>query len=149
MAAGVEKSAILGQLPRASLAPEPPMGVAEAVTGPASQLTVASGLTPLLPCLPFQKKERKRETERKKEKLLSRVRLFATPWTVAHQAPLSMEFSRQEYWSGLPFPSPGDFPNPGIKSRSPALLADSLSRLQAKSLPSLSMGFSIREYWSR
>ena len=50
----------------------------------------------------------------------------ATPWTVAHQAPLSMEFSRQEYWSGLPFPSPGDLPDPGIKSRSPALQADSL-----------------------
>ena len=40
---------------------------------------------------------------------------FATPWTVAHQAPLSMGFSRQEYWSGLPFPSPGDLPNPGIE----------------------------------
>ena len=54
-------------------------------------------------------------------KLLSRVQLFATPWTVAHQAPLSMEFSRQEYWSGLPFPSPGDLPDPGIEPRSPAL----------------------------
>ena len=52
-------------------------------------------------------------------KSLSRVRLFATPWTVAHQAPLSMGFSRQEYWSGLPFPSPGDLPNPEIKPRSP------------------------------
>ena len=50
---------------------------------------------------------------------LSRVRLFATPWTVAHQAPLSMGFSRQEYWSGLPFPSPGDLPSPGIELRSP------------------------------
>ena len=48
-------------------------------------------------------------------KLLSRVRLFVTPWTVAHQAPPSMEFSRQEYWSGLPFPSLGNLPNPGIK----------------------------------
>ena len=48
-----------------------------------------------------------------------------TPWTVAHQVPLSMEFFRQKYWSGLLKPSPGDFPNPGIKSRSPALLADS------------------------
>ena len=47
----------------------------------------------------------------------------ATPWTVAHQAPPSMEFSRQEYWSGLPFPSPGDLPNPGIEPRSPALQA--------------------------
>ena len=48
------------------------------------------------------------------------------PWTVAYQAPLSMEFSRQEYWSGLPFPSPGDLPDPGIEPRSPALQADSL-----------------------
>ena len=47
--------------------------------------------------------------------------ILATPWTVAHQAPLSMGFSRQEYWSGLPFPSPGDLPNPGIKPVSPAL----------------------------
>ena len=61
-----------------------------------------------------------------KVKLLSHVRLFATPWTVAHQAPSSMEFSRQEYWSGLPFLSPGDFPNPGIKPRSPALRAYAL-----------------------
>ena len=51
---------------------------------------------------------------------------FATPCTVAHQASLSMGFSRQEYWSGLPFPSPGDLPDPGIKPRSPALEADSL-----------------------
>ena len=60
-------------------------------------------------------------------KSLSRVWLFATPWTVAHQAPPSMGFSRQEYWSGLPFPSPGDLPNPGIKPRSPALQADALT----------------------
>ena len=51
---------------------------------------------------------------KEKMKSLSRVWLFATPWTVAHQAPLSMGFSRQEYWSGLPFPSPGDLPAPGI-----------------------------------
>ena len=51
---------------------------------------------------------------------------LGTPWTVAHQAPLSMGFSRQEYWSGLPFPSPGDLPNPGIEPRSPALQADYL-----------------------
>ena len=56
-----------------------------------------------------------------KVKLLSRVRLFATPWTVAYQASLSMGFSRQEYWSGLPFPAPGDLPNPGIEPGSPAL----------------------------
>ena len=60
-------------------------------------------------------------------KLLSRVRFFATLWTVARQAPLSMGFSRQEYWSGLPFPSPGDLPNPGIEPGSPALQADALS----------------------
>ena len=51
----------------------------------------------------------------------SRVRLFATPWTAAHQAPLSMELSRQEYWSGLPFPPPEDLPDPGINPASPAL----------------------------
>ena len=61
-----------------------------------------------------------------KVKSLSRVRLFATPWTVAYQAPLSMGFSRQEYWSGLPFPSPGHLPNPGIELGSPALQADTL-----------------------
>ena len=60
-------------------------------------------------------------------KSLSRVQLFATPWTVDCQAPLSMGFSRQEYWSGLPFPSPGDLPDPGIKPGSPALQADALS----------------------
>ena len=60
-------------------------------------------------------------------KSLSRVQLFATPWTVAHQAPLSMGFSRQEYWSGLPFPSQGDLPDPGIEPRSPALQADALT----------------------
>ena len=60
-------------------------------------------------------------------KSFSRVRLFAIPWTVAHQAPLSMGFSRREYWSGLPFPSPGDLPNPGIEPRSPALQADALT----------------------
>ena len=54
-------------------------------------------------------------------RLLSRVRCFATPWTVAYQALLSVGFSRQEYWSGLPFPSPGDLPDPGIEPRSPAL----------------------------
>ena len=57
---------------------------------------------------------------------LSRVRLFATLWTGAHQAPMSVRFSRQEQWSGLPFPSPGDLPHPGIKPGSPALQADSL-----------------------
>ena len=59
-------------------------------------------------------------------KLLSRVRLFVTPWTVAYQTPLFMEFSRQEYWSGLPFPSPGDLPDSGIEPGSPTLQADAL-----------------------
>ena len=60
-------------------------------------------------------------------KSLSYVRLFVTPWTVAYQAPLSMGFSRHEYWSGLPFPSSGALPNPGIEPRSPALQADVLT----------------------
>ena len=54
------------------------------------------------------------------------ARLFVILWTVALQAPLSMEFSRQEYWSGLPFPSPGDLPDPGAEPESPTLQADSL-----------------------
>ena len=60
-------------------------------------------------------------------KSLSHVRLFATPGTVAYQASPSMGFSREEYWSGLPFPSPGDLPDPGIEPRSPALEADALT----------------------
>ena len=64
--------------------------------------------------------------KRKKVKLLSRVQLFGTPWTVAHQAPLSMGFSKQRYWSGLPFPSPGNLPNPRNEPGSPALPVDSL-----------------------
>ena len=66
-----------------------------------------------------------------KVKLLSRVQLFATQlfatlWTVAYQAPPSVGFSRQEYWSGLPFPFPGDLPDPGIEPGYPALQADTL-----------------------
>ena len=65
---------------------------------------------------------------------VSRVRLFATPRTVARQAPLSAGFSSQEYWSGLPVPSPEDLPDPGIEPRSPALQAYSLlSELQERS----------------
>ena len=59
-----------------------------------------------------------------KTKSLSRVRLLATLWTVAHQAPVSMGFSRQEYWSGLSFPSPGDLPSSGIEPGFSALQAD-------------------------
>ena len=73
-----------------------------------------------------------------KVKSLSHVRLFAIPWTVVYQASLSMGFSRQEYWSGLPFPSPGDLPDPGIKPRSPAL--------QAGALPSEPLG-STHKIW--
>ena len=62
----------------------------------------------------------------KEVKSLSRVRLFATQWTIAYQAPPSMGFSRQEYWNGLPFPSPGDLHDPGVEPRSPALQADTL-----------------------
>ena len=102
-------------------------------------------------------------------KSLSRVRHFATPWTVAYQAPPSMGFSRQEYQSGLPFPSPGDLPDPGIKPGPPTLGAcslscwttrekgkvKSLSRVQLFATPwtvayqaPLSMGFSRQEYQS-
>ena len=66
------------------------------------------------------------EMQVEKVNSLSRVRLFAAPWTVAYQAPLSVGFSRQYYWSGLPFPSPGDLPKPGIEPRSPTLMTDSL-----------------------
>ena len=55
--------------------------------------------------------------------MLSRVQLFVTPWTVAYQTPLSMEFSRQEHWSELPFPSPGDLPDPGTEPTSPVSFA--------------------------
>ena len=61
------------------------------------------------------------KTKKVKVESLSRVQLFGTPWTVAYQVPPSIRFSRQEYWSGLPFPSPGYLPNPGIEPTSPAL----------------------------
>ena len=67
--------------------------------------------------------------------VLSHVRLFIILWTVARQAPLSMEFSGQEYWSGLPFPSPGDLPDPGIEPATPVSPA-----LQANSLPAEPLG---------
>ena len=69
--------------------------------------------------------------------MLSRVRLFATPWTVSYQAPLSMGFSGQEYWSGLPFPFPGDLPDPGIKPGFPTLEADALTSEYVYVSPSL------------
>ena len=88
-------------------------------------------------CIPYMKV---------KVKSLSRVRLFATPWAVAYQASPSMGFSRQEYWSGLPFPSPGDLPHPGIEPRSLALQADALpSELPGKPPPHSLHNFYIRK----
>ena len=69
------------------------------------------------------------------------VRVFAAPWTAARQAPLSMGLSRQEYWSGLPFLSPGDLPDLGIEPRSPALQTDSLP-LRHEGNPKTSPGIS-------
>ena len=66
------------------------------------------------------------EVKRSEVKTFSRVRLFVTAWTGAYQAPPSMGFSRQECWSGFPFPSPGDLPDPGIEPGSPTLQADAL-----------------------
>ena len=63
----------------------------------------------------------RKRTNKNKMKSLRRVQLFVTLWTVAYQAPPSMGFSRQEYWSGLPFPSPGDLPDSGTKPGSPSL----------------------------
>ena len=81
-----------------------------------------------------------------KVKLLSRVRLFGTPWTLAYQAPPSMEFSRQEYWSGLQFPSPWYLPDPGVEPRSPALQADALpSELPGK--PQINLGRDQLHLW--
>ena len=71
-------------------------------------------------------KEWRNNSRKNDVKLLSRVRLFGIPWTVAYQAPPSMGFSRQEYWSGLPFPSAGDLPDPGFEPGSPVLQADAL-----------------------
>ena len=73
-------------------------------------------------------------------KSLSRIRLFGSPWTVAYQAPPSMGFSRQEYWSGLPFPSPGDLPDPGIEPGPPALQADAFTISANTEVPSPGRG---------
>ena len=80
----------------------------------------------VLGMLPLCVSRVKCKVKKVKVRSLSHVQLFVTPWTVAYQAPLSMGFSSQEYWSGLPFPPPGDRPNPGIEPRSPALQADAL-----------------------
>ena len=79
-------------------------------------------------------------------KSLSRVQLFVTPWTVAYQAPLFMGFSGREYWSGMPFPSPGDLSNPGIEPESPTLQADILpTEIQGKLI--FSMATFKRQSW--
>ena len=77
--------------------------------------------------------------------VLSRFRFFATLWTVARQAPLSMEFSRQGYCSGLPFPSPGDLPNPRIEPGSPALQADALPSKLLGEPSSLCVSFMLKQ----
>ena len=81
------------------------------------------------------------KVKKKKCQSLSCIWIFATPWTIASQAPLSMEFSRQEYWSGLPFPSPGDLPHPGIELRSPALQMDSLPSVSSSMVNFISIYF--------
>ena len=81
-----------------------------------------------------------------KVKLLSRVRLLATPWIAAYQAPLSMGFSRQEYWNGLPFSSPGDVPNPGIEPGPPALQADTFPSELSKDSAKVLTPFHIKGY---
>ena len=96
--------------------------------GRRSNLILAWGTDSTLP--------RIRKKWKMKVKSFSRVWLFETPWTVAYQAPLSMEFSRQEYWTGLPISSPGDLPNPGIEPRSPTLQADTLPSLPLGKSPS-------------
>ena len=88
---------------------------------PALQADALTSEPPRKPLFPYQIRS---------DQSLSRVWLFVTPWTEAHQAPLFMEFSRREYCSGLPLPPPGDLPNPGIKLTSPAAPA-----LQVESLP--------------
>ena len=76
--------------------------------------------------------------------MLRCVQIFETPWTVAHQAPLSMKFSRQEYQRGLPFPPPGDLPHPGIKPSFSALQADSLPLSHQRSPASMLAGRGVR-----
>ena len=86
-------------------------------------------------------------TKQSEWKSLSHVWLFATPWTVAYQVPPSMGFSRQEYWSGLPFPSPGDLTDPGIKPGSPAFQADALTS-EPPGKPSKESKFAHPSFWS-
>ena len=89
------------------------------------------------------------EVRKVKVKSFSPVRLFETLWTIAYQAPPSMGFSRQEYWSGLPFPSPGDLPDPGIKPRCPAFQADaSTSKSPGKSERERQVSHDVTHMWN-
>ena len=111
------------------------------------ELTALAGgfFTPVSPAMPIG-------SVWKEKKSLSRVPLFATPSTVAHQAPPSMEFSRQEYWGGLPFPSPGDLPDLGIEPRSPALQAHAFTVWATREVYTtylISGGGKIHGFWDR
>ena len=80
-------------------------------------------------------------------KSLSRVQLFATPWTVAYQAPPSLGFFRQEYWSGLPFPSPGELSNPGIEPGSPEFQVDSFNCWATREAPVKWLNSTYSGFW--
>ena len=113
-----------GELPNPGIEPGSP--VLQANFLPSEPLAPLPRKRFLPPIFLFLKSSSLEKSSKHNVKLLSRVQLFVTPWTVACQAPLSMGFPRQEHWSGLPFASPGDLPEPGIEPRSPALQADSL-----------------------
>ena len=113
--------------------PHPQSGSLQSHQGPGIRLPSNLWAVSCYPTLTIRKKERKKE--RKKVKWLSHVRLSVTPWTIAHQASPSMEFSMHEYWSGLLFPSSGDLPDSGIEPRSPALQADALPSEPPGNLP--------------
>ena len=101
---------------------------------PSYEMALAWILYRLVTSIPHKKtcfqEKKKREREKERENCCKQqktcLKTFATPWTAASQAPPFMGFSRQEYWSGLPFPSPGDLPDPGIEPGSPTLQADAL-----------------------
>ena len=98
-------------------------------------------------CLKSHEKLASQKKKRKKVKSLSHVRHFVTSGAVAYQGPLSTGFSRQEYWSGLPCPSPGDLPNPGIEPRSPAL-RQTLYHLSHQGSPKRSCSLVKREHYT-
>ena len=109
---------------------------------------------------PGEKKERQKGAESLFKEIMARkakwkykslicVQLFSSPWTIAHHTPMSMGFSRQEYWSGQSFPSPGDLPDPGIKSRSPAFQVDFFTIWAIReALPGIKPGLPALAAWS-